>query len=175
MKAAAELRRQVSAANRKAWETKSSSTWRAGRGQARARLRCAAAVDLGTTGGRSQGPARHGRHVTPSRRVTPSHVAAPIFLSTSTPSSRRGMIRVWSRQELCRRAPAGGLILEMDVCQRGSVAVADDGSGFGLRGGPGRREAALGQAQGLASAVRSAFRSDRSASPGHSVWYPQGS
>jgi hypothetical protein len=85
------------------------------------------------------------------------------------------MIRVWSRQELCRRAPAGGLILEMDVCQRGSVAVADDGSGFGLRGGPGRREAALGQAQGLASAVRSAFRSDRSASPGHSVWYPQGS
>jgi hypothetical protein len=76
----------------------------------------------------------------------------PDFLSTSTPSSRRGMIRVWSRQELCRRAAAGGLILEMDVCQRGSVAVADHGSGFGLRGGPGRREAALGQAQGLASA-----------------------
>jgi hypothetical protein len=110
--------------------------------------------------------------VTPGDAVT---CGGPDFLSTSTPSSRRGMIRVWSRQELCRRAPAGGLILEMDVCQRGSVAVADDGSGFGLRGGPGRREAALGQAQGLASAVRSAFRSDRSASPGHSVWYPQGS
>jgi len=42
----------------------------------------------------------------------------PDFLSTSTPSSRRGMIRVWSRQELCRRAAAGGLILEMEPCWR---------------------------------------------------------
>jgi hypothetical protein len=43
--------------------------------------------------------------VTPGDAVT---CGGPDFLSTSTPSSRRGMIRVWSRQELCRRAPAGG-------------------------------------------------------------------
>jgi hypothetical protein len=34
--------------------------------------------------------------------------------------------------------------------------VKRDGAGFGLLGGPGRREAALGQAQGPASAARSA-------------------
>ena len=104
MKAAAELRRQVSAANRKAWETKSSSTWRAGRGQVRARSRCAAAVDLGTTGGRSQGPARHGRHVTPSRQVTPSHVAAPIFVDKHTVLAAWNEPRVVASRALPPRA-----------------------------------------------------------------------
>ena len=86
-------------------------------------------------------------------------------------SSRSAALRHALR--LCRRAPAG-LVLEMDVCQRGSRRRRGRWTGFGLSGGPGRREAALGQAQGLASAVRSAFWSDRSASPGHSVWVSSG-
>jgi hypothetical protein len=62
------------------------------------------------------------------------------------------MIRVWSRQELCRRAAAGGLILEMDVCQRGSVAVADDGQASVSAAGQGGGKRRSGRLKAFASA-----------------------
>lgn len=86
-------------------------------------------------------------------------------------SSRSAALRHALR--LCRRAPAG-LVLEMDVCQRGSVAVADDGQASVSAAGQGGGKRRSGRLKAFASAVRSAFWSDRSASPGHSVWVSSG-
>jgi len=82
--------------------------------------------------------------------------------------------RFVTRQELCRRAPAG-LVLEIDVCQRGSAAVADEGqaSVSAARQGGGKRRS--GRLKALPPRSGAHFGRIGQQAPATARGYPQGS